>query len=180
MKNKLLIQNLSGIFVNLREVKLDDAEFILKLRTSGRAQFLNKTQDNITLQYEYIKNYFSKKNEIYFIIENKFNKKLGTIRISSINLHDKTFEEASWIMSADSWFKESIEGEYIAKNYAYNILNLEKNLFEVRKKNRSVINFHKMYGSKIIREDNLNVYLELTKQSFNENKNKILKIIHGK
>ncbi|BEJ61176.1 hypothetical protein B10172_11980 [Campylobacter jejuni] len=61
MKNKLLIQNLSGIFVNLREVKLDDAEFILKLRTSGRAQFLNKTQDNITLQYEYIKNYFSKK-----------------------------------------------------------------------------------------------------------------------
>lgn len=68
--------------MNLREVVLDDCEFILSLRCSEKVRFLSPTNNDVALQREYIKNYLKKQNEWYLIIEDKRAKPLA--RLESI------------------------------------------------------------------------------------------------
>lgn len=59
MQTDKFIENKSII---LRDVEVDDANFILSLRCdSNKAKFLNKTENNIEQQKEYIKKYKAKK-----------------------------------------------------------------------------------------------------------------------
>ena len=49
-------EKLQGKYVNLREVTVDDAEFILSLRCDPqKSKYLNPTEYNIPKQVEYIK-----------------------------------------------------------------------------------------------------------------------------
>lgn len=72
---------------------------------------------------------------------------------------------------------QSLEGEYLLKNYAYHVLGFNTNCFSVRKKNKKVVNFHKVYGARIIKESEIDCFFELTKEEFDLNKYKILDII---
>lgn len=168
---------LEGNFVTLREVRVDDAQFILDLRCSPKARFLNPTQNNLELQKQYICNYLKKQNEWYFIIEDKSHNPLGTIRI--YNVKNDSFEAGSWLMNDKSSMQQSIEGEYLLKRYAYEVLGLHKNCFSVKKSNKSVIRFHMLYGATIINENNTDYFFELTKEQFNKNSEKILTMIYS-
>ncbi|MBR2149276.1 MAG: N-acetyltransferase [Campylobacter sp.] len=184
-------EKLQGRYVNLREVTVDDAEFIFILRRSEKAKYLDSISDNIEDQRNYIKNYLTKENEWYFIVENKNFQPLGTLRIShvgkekitlgslDIKNNDKNyFVIGAWLMIDNATSEESIEGEYLLKRYAFEVLNLEKNYFDVRKGNKRVLNFHKMYGASVINEDDENYYFELTKENFLINSQKFLKMIY--
>lgn len=184
-------EKLQGRYVNLREVRVDDAEFIFILRRSEKAKYLDSISDNIEDQRNYIKNYLTKENEWYFIVENKNFQPLGTLRIShvgkekitlgslDIKNNDKNyFVIGAWLMIDNATSEESIEGEYLLKRYAFEVLNLEKNYFDVRKGNKRVLNFHKMYGASVINEDDENYYFELTKENFLINSQKFLKMIY--
>ena len=64
MGGKIELSALNGKYVTLREVRLEDAEFILNLRCDEKkAKYLHKTPNDIKKQIEYIKNYFFLKNE---------------------------------------------------------------------------------------------------------------------
>ncbi|WP_300832287.1 hypothetical protein, partial [uncultured Bilophila sp.] len=105
---------LQGNYVNLREVTLDDAAFILSLRTNPKkSQFLHVTGNNLQKQIDYLKHYFTLEKEWYFIIENKYHCPLGTIRI--YNVKNTCFTGGSWIMIDDATPKESIEGDLLLK-----------------------------------------------------------------
>lgn len=184
-------EKLQGRYVNLREVRVEDAKFIFDLRRSEKARYLDAISDNVEDQINYIKNYLIKDNEWYFIIENKKFQPLGTLRISHVgreriilgplnieNNNKNVFVFGAWIMCDGATFKESIEGEYLLKRYAFEVLNLEKNYFDVRKGNKRVLNFHKMYGASVINEDDENYYFELTKENFSINSQKFLKMIY--
>lgn len=184
-------EKLQGRYVNLREVRVEDAEFIFDLRRSEKARYLDVISDNVEDQMNYIKNYLIKDNEWYFIVENKEFQPLGTLRISHVgreriilgpldieNNNKNVFVYGAWIMCDGATFKESIEGEYLLKRYAFEVLNLENCYFDVRKENRSVINFHKRYGANIIDQDKVNYYFKLTKDHFMANYSKFLKIIY--
>ncbi|WP_086290736.1 GNAT family N-acetyltransferase [Campylobacter devanensis] len=177
MANIIQPEKLQGRYVNLREVRVEDAEFILSLRTDkNKSRYLNKTCNDLTKQIQYIEHYRTLDNEYYFIIENKEFVPLGTLRIS--NIKNKDFTAGSWIMIDNATSEESIEGEYLLKRYAFEVLNLEKNYFDVRKGNKRVLNFHKMYGASVINEDDENYYFELTKENFLINSQKFLKMIY--
>lgn len=170
-------EKLQGRYVNLREVRVEDAEFILSLRTDEKkSKYLHKTDNDLAKQIRYIERYKSLNNEYYFIIENKELLPLGTLRISNIKGTD--FTAGSWLMIDNATSEESIEGEYLLKRYAFEVLNLEKNYFDVRKGNKRVLNFHKMYGASVINEDDENYYFELTKENFLINSQKFLKMIY--
>lgn len=47
----------------------------------------------------------------------------------------------------------------------------------MRKENKKVVNFHKVYGASIIKESDIDYFFELTKEEFDLNKYKILDII---
>ncbi len=172
MAKLLSEEKLKGKYVNLREVTVEDAEFILKLRCDEKkSRFLHKTEYNVEKQKEYIKNYLKKDNEWYFIIENKKHIPLGTIRIYDVE--DDKFTGGSWLMVYGATSQETLEGEILMKEYAFNVLGFNKNCFDVRKANKKVVRFHKIWGAKIVSENDYDYFFELTKKDFENNKNKI-------
>lgn len=173
----ICIESLIGKYVNLREVTLEDAAFILNLRCNERkSAFINPTKNDLKKQIDYLNNYFALENEIYFIIENKNFLPLGTIRL--YNVKGKQYTGGSWIMSDSANVFEVIEGDFLFKNYAFNVLNFEKSIFDVRKNNKKVVNFHKSYGAKIIDENQKDYFFELTKETFKKNEIYFTKILN--
>lgn len=167
---------IEGKYVNLREVMVDDAAFILNVRTSSKAsQFLNKTENDIEKQIAYIKKYLTLDNEWYFLIERKDGTPLGTNSI--YNVHGNEFTGGRWCMVDDSRPEEVLESAILGWNYAFNVLNLQKDSYDVRKANTKVLRYHRMWGARYIREDDLDCYFEMTKEIFNNNKQRFLDML---
>lgn len=167
-------EKLQGKFVNLREVTIDDAEFILKLRCDDKkSKFLHKTEYNVEKQIDYIKNYLKKDNEWYFIIENKEHTPLGTVRIYDVE--GRQYTGGSWLMIDGATPQETVEGDLLMKEYSFTILGFNKNCFDVRKENKKVVRFHKICGAKIVDENDIDYFFELTKETFENNK----KLMYG-
>lgn len=165
-----------GHFINLREVELEDANFILKLRCDEKKSlFLNSTDNNLQKQIDYLKRYKTLPDEWYFISEDKQKKQIGTIRIYNIN--NTTFTYGSWLMEDGVFPWQSIETEQLCKQFAFDELGMELLRFDVRKKNKKVVRYHQFCGSKIVAENDLDYFFELTKEDYLKNKNKILQLM---
>ena len=165
IKNTHDFKPLEGKYVNLREVELNDAAFILSLRCNEKkSRFLHKTENNLEKQIEYLKRYKTLDNEWYFIIENKRHTPLGTTRIYDVQ--GNRYTPGSWLMKDGSLPEETLEGSLLAGKMAYEVLGFEKGFFDVRKGNKRVIRFHLSGGAKIIGEDEDNYYFEATKESY--------------
>ncbi len=165
--------NISGKFVNLREITVEDAQFVLSLRCNDKkSKFLHKTEYDISLQEDYIKKYKTLDNEYYFIIENKSHKPLGTIRIYDIT--EDSFTGGSWLMidGAEPW--EVIEGESLMKKFGFITLGFNKCVFDVRKENKKVVRYHKLTGAKIVGENDIDYFFECYKDDYLTNIKKFL------
>ena len=161
-------EELQGKYVNLREVNVDDAEFILSLRCDPKkSKYLNPTDYNIDKQIEYIKNYLTLDNEWYFIIEDKKHKPIGTIRIYGVE--NNCYTSGSWIMKDDAALEETMEGTFLLRNYAFNVLGFDKDCFDVRKGNKRVVRWHLGYGAKIVDENDIDYFFEYDRKVFNKN-----------
>ena len=167
---------LQGKYVNLREVTLDDAAFILKLRTDEKkSAFLHKTENNLQKQIDYLKRYFTLDNEWYFIIENKQHQPLGTIRIYDVK--GKCYTGGSWLMVDGATPQESFEGDLLLKKYAYDVLGFEESIFDVRKANKKVVRYHKICGAEIIDENDLDYIFRSTKEIYLKNQQHLMDML---
>ncbi len=170
----LLYKNLiEGKFVFIRDVEIEDAEFILKLRCDEKkAKYLHKTEYNVSKQIDYIKKYKELNNEWYFIIENKKHTPIGTYRI--YDLKEDSFCIGSWLMVDGATPLETLEGEYLVKMFAFEKTGFTKFHFDVRKENKKVLRYHKMMGAKIVGETDIDYLFECTKADYLENIKKYL------
>ena len=169
-------EELQGKFVNLREVTVSDAKFILDLRCDPKkSRFLNKTEYNIDKQIAYINRYLTLDNEWYFIVENKQHTPLGTVRIYDVQ--GTQYTGGSWLMKEGSTPAEVIEGSLLLRNYAFNVLGFEKDYYDVRKGNKKVLRYHKICGAKIVDENDIDCFFELTKEEFNKKKSQLLAML---
>ena len=157
-------EKLQGKYVNLREVTVDDAEFILKLRCSNKAKLLHKTENNLQKQIDYIKKYLSSNNEWYFIIEDKNHIQIGTHRI--VNIDNFNFSTESWIMSDDAKPNETIESFILIVIYAFNVLNLKCQHFYTNKDNKKMILFAKFIGAREVGFDGIEYSYEATRDDY--------------
>ena len=156
---------LNGKFVRLRDVEVDDAQFILMLRCDEeKAKFLHKTENNIKQQEDYLKNYKKKANEWYFIIENLQGKPIGTYRIYDVN--DDSFCIGSWLMISGSSPQEALESDFLLRKFGFEVTNLTKIRFNVHKNNKKVVRFHKCLGAQITGENDEEYYFECTKDDY--------------
>lgn len=172
MGGKIVLEKLHGKYVNLREVTLNDAEFILSLRCDeNKSKFLHKTEYNLENQIAYIKKYFEKTDEWYFIIENKSGKRIGTYRIYDIQ--GDSFCIGSWLMIDGVSPAESFESDYILRMYGFDVLGFKKIHFDVRKGNKKVIAYHKMVGARITGETELDWLWEITRDEYVEKARKL-------
>lgn len=166
-----------GLFIRL--VNETDASFILKLRTnSTRNQYIHSINNDIELQVQWLRNYKEREKmvkEFYFLVCNEHLVPQGTTRI--YNFSDDTFETGSWVFMSDVPFGMAILGDIIGREVAFENLGFSKCKFEVRKANKSVLNYHYKYEPKLVGEDDLNFYFELDKERFYYYSNKLLKVL---
>ena len=151
----------------LREVELDDAEFIYSLRTNlNKSKHLSITSGNVGDQLAYIERYKKSTTDYYFIICQSDSKRIGTVRIYDVQ--DISFCWGSWILSDGAPKFAAIESVLMLYDFAFYSLHFKKSHFDVRKGNLSVISFHKRFGAKIVGEDELNLYFEYGLASYIE------------
>ncbi|TWP25136.1 N-acetyltransferase [Apibacter muscae] len=163
--------------ITLKLVDFSDAEFILSLRSNiNKSRFISKTSNKLSDQIEWLTKYKDREREgkeYYFIAIDEKGRRFSTYRIYNL---DQDFPEiGSWITIPNLLNPiNAIKVDFLVKEFTFKELKYEKLIFEVRKGNRSVINYHKKYESEIVSEDELNYYFELSYNNFNKNKSKFV------
>ena len=148
MKNKPLVR---GRNVYLREVTLDDAQFILDLRTDPqKGRHLSATLPDLERQKDFIRRYGESAEDYYFIISDWMGKALGTVRI--YDLRDGSFCWGSWIISSNAPAMAAVESALLIYDFAFFALHYKHSHFDVRKGNKKVIDFHLRFGAQIVGE----------------------------
>lgn len=152
----------------LRLVDEEDAAFIFELRNnSGLNQFISYTSPNLTDQIKWINDYKIREKagrEFYFIAQDQAGTKYGTIRL--YNLDEMSFEIGSWLFHSNSPIGMAVKTHFIGFETGFEILKAEYCRFEIRKKNTGVLRYMKDFETTLIREDDLNFYYTLTRESF--------------
>lgn len=170
--------------VSCRFVTIEDAEFILKLRTDHLlSKYIHKTSNDLGKQIKWISEYKEREAlglEYYFIFE-KNNSPLGLNRI--YNISGLTFTTGSWVFDKYASFEYSIISAIITRDIAFYELMLEfENGFDgCHIENKKVLRFNKMIGLKetgrVQKDSGEYVTMSLTKNDYNQNRPKICKLI---
>ncbi|HAU8252184.1 TPA: GNAT family N-acetyltransferase [Vibrio vulnificus] len=170
---------LEGQFCSLRLVEVEDAEFIVALRTDKKkSQFLSKTDASVEKQIEWIKRYKTREceeSEFYFIIEDQIGQPVGTYRLYDIESESAT--PGSWILVDGVDLSLTIESVLLMYAFVFNSLEKSKIIFDVMKSNKRVIRFHQSYGSICTQEKQDLKYFEFTSELFPEMKVRMGKYI---
>jgi RimJ/RimL family protein N-acetyltransferase len=129
-----------------RDADVNDAEFILGLRTDPRKKrFISPTSPRLAQQIEWLTAYKDTRDQAYFIVEDARGEKAGTIR-----LYDPAgdcFCWGSWIMKAGAPLNYAVESVLVLYRYALHDLGFARSCFAVRKDNRSVWHFMERFGA---------------------------------
>ena len=164
--------------MSYRLVEEEDYEFIFFLRTDKQlGRYLSKTGENPESQRLWIREYKLRErsgDEFYFIcLDPGNNERLGVFRL--YNFSDDTFETGSWLFKP-GLKTQPIIGNIVGKEIGFDFLKYEKCNFDVRKKNTTILGYHKLFNPVLSHEDDLNFYFELSKTNFNNTKLKLLRL----
>lgn len=161
----------------LRDVEENDAAFILSLRCDEKkSRFLHKTDADLSKQIEYIKRYKNKDNEWYFIIEDKNEQPLGTVRIYDV-INNDDFCWGSWLIKNEAPSTTAIASAVLIYEYAFYKLGFSKVHFDVRKDNLSVRKFHERFGAQKYSENELDVFYRYSKEDYEKIRGRYLKFV---
>ena len=147
-------KRLTGKTIVFRDANTGDAAFILALRTDSRkSQHLSNTSPELGQQIAWLEAYTDKLDQVYFIIENRAGKALGTVRL--YDSQGTSFCWGSWILNDDAPQCSAIESVLMVYEYAIDYLGFSQAHFDVRKGNESVWRFHERFGAERIGETEL-------------------------
>ena len=156
--------SIDGLGYSLRPVQLTDARFILKIRLEymGRTQYIHEIPDDIELEENWIRKYFQRNGDFFFIIENKITgQPEGTIAI--YDMEDGRAEWGRWVVQKGSLAAaESVDLIY---KVAFQKLNLRELYCRTIEKNSSVVSFHDSLPQK--RRGILKDFFELRGELYN-------------
>lgn len=161
--------------ITIRLVNESDAAFIVKLRTDPRlGRYINPTKNDIETQIQWIKDYKlreAKSIEYYFVFSIEGNR-VGVNRVYEIK--ENSFVSGSWVFSPDAPLGAAVISNIFMKELIFENTSLTKFYGDVRKKNKQVVKYHKMFSSTFTHEDDINYYFYVTKEDFYNHKNKLL------
>ena len=155
-----------------RDAAKEDAAFILELRTdSKKATYISKTSNDLRQQEIWLEKYGSDSEQVYFIILNKQDERVGTVRL--YDTKNDSFCWGSWILKNGTPSSYAIESALLVYHFALS-LGFEKSHFDVRKDNQSVWKFHERFGAEKVEETTddfiYNISLEAIKTSLEKYK----------
>lgn len=163
--------------LQVRFVNESDADFIVRLRTDKElSQFLHPISPDVDIQRMWIREYKlrEKEGQDYYFVFSLSGEILGLERIYDIR--NDSFTHGSLVFDRSAPLGTSILADIITREIAFEILDLSKNYFDVRKGNINVRNYHQRYNPVFLQEDSESYYYLLEKANFECNKNKYLKL----
>ena len=163
------VAEIVGSSVILRPVVEDDAEFIWGLRNDPTYNsHLSAICGTAEGQREWIRNYKTREaagSEYYFIIERRDDRtRCGTVRIYDIR--DDQFTWGSWILDENKPRKAALDSAIQTYRFGFDILGLQKSVFDVRKENVHTLKFHDRFGAERTHEDDANIYYVVSCEDF--------------
>ena len=131
---------ISGKYIYLKSLSLNDSSFVYKLRNKKRiGNYLHKPPKTLKDQKIWSKkNIKNNKTKDFIIISKKKNKKIGTIALN--NISSKGAEWGRWISIGSTI--ENIESVILLLVYGFHNLKLKKIYSLTNINNKKVINFH--------------------------------------
>ena len=152
-----------GNNIIFRDALKEDATFILGLRTDPKkAKYISKTSNNLMQQEAFLEKYSKDSEQVYFIIFNRQNERIGTVRLYDPRI--LSFCWGSWILKDGTPSSYVIESVLLVYHFALS-LGFKKAHFDVRKDNSSVCKFHERFGAKKVEEDNDNFFYKISPEA---------------
>lgn len=133
--------------LHCRLVKECDAEFITALRSDEQlGKFLHKSDGDVEKQRQWIAEYKKREEEgtDYYFIFFKDGVPLGVNRIYNIDWTHLIFVSGSWVCKKGFPLELPMLTSVITDEIAFNVLGLRISIFDVRKGNKSVVQFDRM------------------------------------
>lgn len=139
---------LVGISYRIRPVQDTDAGFILDLRSNPILnKFIHQTASSINDQLEWLKAYYQRQGDYYFVIEELHSgNPEGVISVYDIDYKLQCGEWGRWIVKPGSL--ASIESAWLIYECAFKNLGLREIFCRTVAKNGSVVSFHDSCGIK--------------------------------
>lgn len=135
---------IKGNYVTMRAVDTEDADFIIRIRTSPHAVlYLHHTSDNLEEQRKWITNQRAKENDYYFTVLNSRGEKIGLVALYNIN--EKKAELGRWVSNGNAL--ENLEMVYLLHDWGFNELGLQEIYSCTMKINKKVVSFWKKFGA---------------------------------
>lgn len=151
----------------LRLVGVGDAEFILSLRQNKNLnQFLSVVSPNLQKQRDWIINYKQREAQgldYYFIVMDKQLDAVGMVRVYDIDYANKSFAWGSWVLLENHPKYSALDSMILSYEFAFSELELGLCQFKVHTANIRAKNFYERFGSKIMYQDEMETFFELTK-----------------
>jgi RimJ/RimL family protein N-acetyltransferase len=138
---------LAGRVYGLRPVELDDAEFIVALRTCDpqRVRYLHPIPPDTEQQRRWLRSYFERQNDYYFVVENRDSRcRHGLVGIYNIDPVVQTGEWGRWILRPGSF--AAVESALLVYRVAFEYLQLRSIYCITVADNLPVVSFHDSCG----------------------------------
>lgn len=136
--------------VALRPVTLDDAEFIVWVRSDAvQKGYLSRGAENGAMQREWLRDYFARTNpsrERYFIVTEE-GRRCGTLRVAELHEETDYFTWGSWCLEPGLHPRVAIASYILAQEVGFSNCRKRFAAFEVHKENSAVLAFHRRMGA---------------------------------
>ena len=169
MFNGAVPERIHGVRLVLRLIMPTDADYVHNLRTDARYNaHLSPVTGSVDDQRAWIEQYKRREaagQEYYYVIERCDDAQVcGTVRLYDIQ--EDCFTWGSWILDEHKPAMAALESAVLIYQIGFNIVGINKCLFDVRKDNQRTLDFHHRFGAVEIRKDDQNTYFELTREQF--------------
>lgn len=142
-----------GKSIVLRNVQVEDAEFILSLRLDPqKGGYLSPVEADVEKQRDWIRTYLRSKCQAYFLICDLAMRPLGTVRL--YDAIGDSFSWGSWILKKGAPPAAAIESAVLVYWLATKYWNFRASHFQVRRDNTSVLAFHEKFGAERVTQTN--------------------------
>jgi len=138
--------SIEGYIYRLRPIGLEDAGFVVELRTDvSLGKYLHSTSTKISDQENYIRNYYERIGDYYFVVERiETRQREGLIAIYDIDDKEKTAEWGRWIIKKGSM--AAVESALLIYRIAFEMLGLDTVYCRTVMANKSTVSFHDSTG----------------------------------
>lgn len=176
------VARVEGPNLVLRLIRPDDAEYVYGLRTDPTYnQHLSEVSGTIDDQRRWIEKYKVREKdllELYYVIERTDGTRCGLVRLYGIT--PENFTWGSWILDKNKPFKAAIESAVLIYVIGFEILDIPKAVFDVRKDNAHTISFHERFNAIRTHENKQDVFFEYSRSRFLNDKPYYMTIIERK